>query len=64
MDKFGHLDRKLKRDIKRRTNRRKQDILRNSSNQQTRWDIFKYYITTSNDKRKRYGGPFPTSEEI
>nr|WP_263641169.1 DUF530 domain-containing protein [Methanobrevibacter arboriphilus] len=23
------------------------------------WDIFKYYLTTSQDRRKRYGGPFP-----
>lgn len=23
------------------------------------WDIFKFYLTTSQDRRKRYGGPFP-----
>ncbi len=58
MDKFGHLDRKLKRDIKRRE-QIEETIFSEIAPTLIRWDIFKYYITTSNDKRKRYGGPFP-----
>ncbi|MDD4593483.1 MAG: DUF530 family protein, partial [Methanobacteriaceae archaeon] len=58
MDKFGHLDRTLKSDIKRR-DQIEQTIFSEIAPTLIRWDIFKYYITTSNDKRKRYGGPFP-----
>jgi Zn-finger domain-containing protein len=58
MDNFGHLDRTLKSDIKRR-DQIEQNIYSEIAPTLIRWDIFKYYLTTSNDRRKRFGGPFP-----
>ena len=58
MDKYGKLDKELKRDkIAAKIIERK--IFSKIASTLILWDIFKFYLTTSNDRRKRYGGPFP-----
>ncbi len=58
MDKYGNLNRILERDIQRRKTI-KDTIFTMIAPTLITWDIFKYYLTTSSDKRKRYTGPFP-----
>jgi len=58
IDKFGNLTRSLKRDLKIRENIYK-NSLKNIATVLILWDIFKYYMTTSNNSRKIDMGPFP-----
>ena len=58
IDKFGNLTRSLKRDLKIRDNIYK-NTLKNIALVLIIWDIFKYYMTTSNNSRKIDIGPFP-----
>ncbi len=58
MDKYGHLDKELKRDLKER-DRIKKFIFADIAPTLILWDISKYYLCTSYDRRKRYGSPFP-----
>ena len=58
IDKFGHLDRKLKKDLKER-DKIKSKIFADIAPTLILWDISKYYLCTSQDRRKRYGSPFP-----
>ncbi len=58
MDKYKNLNRTLKRDIERRK-QIEENIFTRIAPTLITWDIFKYYLTTSPDKRKRYTGPFP-----
>ena len=56
--KDGRLNRTLKSDLKSRELIEK-SIFSNIAPSLILWDIFKYYLTSSNDKRKRQSGPFP-----
>ena len=58
IDKFGNLTRSLKRDLKIRENIYR-NTLKNIAAALIIWDIFKYYMTTSNNSRKHDIGPFP-----
>lgn len=58
MDKYGHLDKQLKKDLKER-DRIKSRIFADIAPTLILWDISKYYMCTSYDRRKRYGSPFP-----
>jgi Zn-finger domain-containing protein len=58
IDKFGNLTRSLKRDLKIRENIYR-NTLKNIASALIIWDIFKYYMTTSNNSRKHDIGPFP-----
>ncbi|MCL2156724.1 MAG: DUF530 domain-containing protein [Methanobrevibacter sp.] len=58
MDKYGELNKNLKRDQKTAEIIDKK-IFSKIASTLILWDIFKFYLTTSNDRRKRYGGPFP-----
>ncbi|WP_458405451.1 DUF530 domain-containing protein [Methanobrevibacter sp.] len=57
-DKFGNVTRSLKRDLKVRENIYK-NTLKNIASALIIWDMFKYYLTTSNNSRKIDIGPFP-----
>ena len=57
-DKFGNINRSLSRDLKKRDNIYK-NILKNIAPALIMWDIFRYYMTTSNNSRKIDMGPFP-----
>ena len=57
-DKFGNINRSLSRDLKKRDNIYK-NILKNIAPTLIIWDIFRYYMTTSNNSRKIDIGPFP-----
>lgn len=57
-DKFGNVTRSLNRDLKIRESIYK-NILINIAPTLIMWDIFKYYLTTSNNSRKIDAGPFP-----
>lgn len=57
-DKFGNMKRSLSRDLKKRDNIYK-NILKNIAPVLIVWDIFRYYMTTSNNSRKIDMGPFP-----
>ena len=57
-DKYGNMKRSLSRDLKKRDNIYK-NILKNIAPTLIMWDIFRYYITTSNNARKIDIGPFP-----
>lgn len=57
-DKFGNMKRSLSRDLKKRDNIYK-NILTNIASTLIIWDIFRYYLTTSNNSRKIDIGPFP-----
>ena len=57
-DKYGNINRSLSRDLKKRENIYK-NILRNIASALIIWDIFRYYITTSNNSRKIDISPFP-----
>ena len=58
MDKFGNLDRRLSKDLKERE-KIKNKIFADIAPTLILWDISKYYLCTSQDRRKRYGSPFP-----
>ena len=58
MDKFGNITRSLRRDLKVRENIYK-NTLTNIASTLIMWDIFRYYLTTSNNSRKIDIGPFP-----
>lgn len=58
MDKYGHLDMKLKRDLSRREHVKKH-VFAEIAPTLILWDLSKYYLCTSSDRRKRYGSPFP-----
>ena len=62
MYKNGNLNRQLSHDLKTREIITK-TIFTNIAPCLILWDMFKYYLTTSNDKRKRHGGPFPYIRE-
>lgn len=57
-DEFGNLNRSLSQDLKKRDNIYK-NILKNIAPALIMWDIFRYYMTTSNNSRKIDIGPFP-----
>ncbi len=57
-DKYGNINRSLSRDLKKRENIYK-NILRNIASTLIIWDIFRYYLTTSNNSRKIDISPFP-----
>ena len=58
LDRFGNMKRSLKRDLKVRDNIYKSTFV-NIASALITWDIFKYYMTTSNNARKVDLGPFP-----
>jgi uncharacterized protein len=58
MSKRENLDPQLLQDIEKR-NIVEKTIFSEVASTLILWDIFKYYLTTSYDRRKRYGGPFP-----
>ena len=58
LDKFGNMKRSLKRDLKIRDNVYKSTFV-NIASALITWDIFRYYMTTSNNSRKVDLGPFP-----
>jgi len=58
IDKYGKMTRSLKRDLKIRENIYK-NVFKNIASSLITWDIFKYYLTTSNNARKITIGPFP-----
>lgn len=58
MSKRENLDPQLLQDIKKRKTAEK-NIFSKVAPTLILWDVFKYYLTTSYDRRKRYGGPFP-----
>jgi Zn-finger domain-containing protein len=57
-DKFGNLKRSLSRDLKIRDSIYK-NTFKNIASALIIWDIFRYYLTTSNNSRKITNGPFP-----
>ena len=57
-DKFGNLKRSLSRDLKIRDSIYK-NTLKNIASALITWDIFRYYMTTSNNSRRIINGPFP-----
>lgn len=57
-DRFGNIKRSLSRDLKVRENIFK-NVLKNIASTLILWDIFRYYLTTSNNSRKIDIGPFP-----
>jgi Zn-finger domain-containing protein len=58
MDKDNKLNTSLSQDKKNRKDIEK-NIFAELGSTLILWDIFRYYLTSSNDRRKRYGGPFP-----
>lgn len=58
IDKFGNMSRSLKRDLKIRENIY-QSTFKNIAPTLIIWDMFRYYLTTSNNARKINLGPFP-----
>ena len=58
VDRFGNMKRSLKRDIKIRETIYR-SIFKNIATTLIIWDIFRYYLTTSNNARKISSGPFP-----
>jgi hypothetical protein len=58
IDKYGNMTRSLRRDIKVRENLYK-NIFKNIATTLIIWDMFRYYLTTSNNSRKINIGPFP-----
>ena len=57
-DRFGNMTRSLRRDIKIRENIYR-NIFQNIAYTMIVWDMFRYYMTTSNSSRKINLGPFP-----
>ena len=58
IDKYGNLNHNLSKDIKKRDKIRS-EVFANIGPTLIIWDLFKYYLCTSKDRRKRYGSPFP-----
>ena len=58
VDRFGNIKRSLSRDLKIRDSIYK-NAFKNIAPTLIMWDIFKYYLTTSNNSRKIVSGPFP-----
>ena len=58
MSKRENLDPQLLQDMKKREVIER-NIFAEVASTLILWDIFKYYLTTSYDRRKRYGGPYP-----
>ena len=58
MSKRENLDPQLLQDMKKREIIEK-NIFSEVASTLILWDIFKYYLTTSYDRRQRYGGPYP-----
>ena len=58
LDRYGDITRSLRRDIKVRENIYK-NIFKNIAATLIIWDMFRYYMTTSNNTRKINSGPFP-----
>ena len=58
VDKYGNMNRSLKRDLKIRDNIEK-SIFKNIAPSLIIWDIFKYYLTNSYNARKINNSPFP-----
>ncbi len=58
VDKYGKINRHLNRDLKIRKNIEK-NIFTNIPAALIKWDIFKYYLTTSFNNRKTSISPFP-----
>ena len=58
VDRYGDMTRSLRRDIKVRENIYR-NIFKNIASTLIIWDIFRYYLTTSNNARKINMGPFP-----
>lgn len=58
IDRSGNISRSLRRDLKVRENIYK-NTLKNIASTLIIWDIFRYYLTTSNNSRKIDIGPFP-----
>ncbi len=58
MDRFGNMTRSLKRDLKIRESIYK-NTFKNIASTLIIWDMFRYYLTTSNNARKINMGPFP-----
>lgn len=57
-DRYGKMNRSLRKDLKKRDNIYK-NIFKNIASALIMWDIFRYYMTTSNNSRKKDMGPFP-----
>ena len=57
-DRFGNMKRSLKRDLRVRNNIYKNIFIKIASTL-IMWDIFRYYMTNSNNSRKLTAGPFP-----
>ena len=58
VDRFGNIKRSLSRDLKIRDSIYK-NTFKNIAPTLIMWDMFKYYMTTSNNSRKIVSGPFP-----
>ena len=58
VDRYGNMARSLKRDIKVRENIYR-NVFKNIATVLIIWDMFRYYMTTSNNARKINIGPFP-----
>ncbi|MCQ2737607.1 MAG: DUF530 domain-containing protein [archaeon] len=58
VDKYGNLNHGLRKDLDKRE-KLKRDVFANIGPTLITWDLFRYYLCTSNDRRKRYGSPFP-----
>ena len=58
VDRFGNIKRSLSRDLKIRESIFK-NAFKNIASAIIMWDIFRYYMTTSNNSRKIVLGPFP-----
>lgn len=57
-DRFGNIKRSLSRDLKIRKSIY-DNTFKNIASALILWDIFRYYLTTSNNARKITSGPFP-----
>ena len=58
IDRFGNMARSLKRDLKVRESIYK-NTFKNIASALIMWDMFRYYMTASNNSRKINQGPFP-----
>lgn len=58
IDRFGNIKRSLNRDLKIRDSIYK-NTFKNIASSLIMWDIFRYFMTTSNNSRKITNGPFP-----
>ncbi|OED30864.1 DUF530 domain-containing protein [Methanosphaera sp. WGK6] len=58
MNKNREIERELKEDLEKQEDLKKHFYIE-TSNTLILWDIFKYYLTTSENRRNNYSGPFP-----